>query len=209
MAMVEVGSGSTLVLLAVAAVICIILGMGMPPIGVYVLLAVAVAPSLVEVGVSPLAAHMFIFYLGMMSMVTPPVAIAAFFAANLAGSPPMKTGYTAMRFGWTAYIVPFLFVFAPSLLMQGSPLLVVQAVATALFGVWLISAGFVGYLFGPLGLQRRVLFCLAGFLLLVPAGAASWGEVSDMIGFALAVVLLAFEATTRRRRARPSPGVAE
>ena len=195
-------------LLLIASVICIILGMGMPPIGVYVLLAVAVAPSLIEVGVSPLAAHMFIFYLGMMSMVTPPVAIAAFFAANLAGSPPMKTGFTAMRFGWTAYIVPFLFVFAPSLLLQGDPLRVIQAVATALIGVWLTSAGFVGYLFQPMGIERRVLFAIAGILLLVPAGVAPWGESSDIFGFGLAAVLLAVEAALKRRRAR-APGVAE
>ncbi len=202
MALVEIGSGNMLVLLAVAAVICIILGMGMPPIGVYVLLAVAVAPSLVEVGVKPLAAHMFIFYLGMMSMVTPPVAIAAFFAANLAGSAPMHTGYTAMRFGWTAYIVPFLFVFAPSLLLQGNPMQIAQATVTALGGVWLISAGFVGYLFRPLPIDRRVLFVLAGFLLLVPAGAASWGQYSDILGLALAAGLLAIEATIRRRGVR-------
>jgi TRAP transporter 4TM/12TM fusion protein len=202
MALVEVGSGNMLVLLALAALICIILGMGMPPIGVYVLLAVAVAPSLVEVGVKPLAAHMFIFYLGMMSMVTPPVAIAAFFAANLAGSAPMHTGYTAMRFGWTAYIVPFLFVFAPSLLLQGNPMQIAQAVVTALAGVWLISAGFVGYLFRPLPSDRRVLFVVAGFLLLVPAGAASWGEISDIVGLALAAGLLAIEATIRRRNMR-------
>ncbi len=204
MALVEVGSGNTLVLLAVAAVICIILGMGMPPIGVYVLLAVAVAPSLVEVGVRPLAAHMFIFYMGMMSMVTPPVAIAAFFAANLAGSAPMHTGYTAMRFGWTAYIVPFLFVFAPSLLLQGAPMQIAQALVTALAGVWLVSAGFVGYLFRPLPLDRRVLFVVAGFLLLVPAGAASWGPLSDLVGLCLAVALLAVEATIRRRAVRPA-----
>ncbi len=202
MALVEVGSGNTLVLLAVAAIICIILGMGMPPIGVYVLLAVAVAPSLVQVGVQPLAAHMFIFYLGMMSMVTPPVAIAAFFAANLAGSPPMLTGYTAMRFGWTAYIVPFLFVFAPSLLLKGDPLQIAQAIVTALIGVWLISAGFVGYLFRPLPWDRRVLFFHAGFLLLVRAGAATWGPMTDLLGGALAAALLAVELSIRRRAVR-------
>jgi TRAP-type uncharacterized transport system fused permease subunit len=137
-----------------------------------------------------------------MSMVTPPVAIAAFFAANLAGSPPMLTGYTAMRFGWTAYIVPFLFVFAPSLLLKGDPLQIVQAVVTALIGVWLISAGFVGYLFRPLPWDRRVLFFLAGFLLLVPAGAASWGPMTDLAGGALAAALLAVELSIRRRAVR-------
>ena len=85
--LVKVGAGNVIALLVIAAVMCIVLGMGMPTLGVYVLLAVLVAPGLEQVGITPLAAHMFIIYLGMMSFVTPPVAIAAFFAANLAGAP--------------------------------------------------------------------------------------------------------------------------
>lgn len=101
-----------------------------PPVGVYVLLAVVVAPSLIEVGIPPLAAHMFILYFGLMSMITPPVAISAFFAANLASASPMKTAFAAMRLGWPAFIVPFLFVFSPSLLLlrrevRGGPRIVV------------------------------------------------------------------------------------
>jgi TRAP-type uncharacterized transport system fused permease subunit len=117
--LVKLGGGNLIVLLIIAALLCIVLGMGMPTIGVYVLLAVLIAPALVELGFDPLAAHMFILYLGMMSMITPPVAIGAFFAASLAGAEPMRTGFTAMRFGWTAYIVPFLFIFSPALLLQG------------------------------------------------------------------------------------------
>jgi len=116
--LVKLGGGNLIVLLVIAAMLCIVLGMGMPTIGVYVLLAVLIAPALIELGFSPLASHMFILYLGMMSMITPPVAIGAFFAASLAGAEPMRTGFTAMRFGWTAYIVPFLFIFSPALLLQ-------------------------------------------------------------------------------------------
>jgi TRAP-type uncharacterized transport system fused permease subunit len=195
MALVESGSGSTFVLL----VICIVLGMGMPPVGVYVLLAVVIAPSLVEVGVSPLAAHMFIFYLGMMSMITPPVAIAAFFAANLAGTSFMRTGYTAMRLGWTAYIVPFLFVFSPSFFLDGEPFEVVHAVATALGGVWLVSAGFVGYFIRPLAMDRRVLFVIAGVLLMLPATAAPWALLAELVGLVLGLLLVALEVTLGRR----------
>ena len=126
--LVKLGGSNLVVLLIIAGLMCIVLGMGMPTIGVYVLLAVLIAPSLVEVGFTPLASHMFILYLGMMSMVTPPVAIAAFFAASLAGAEPMRTGFTAMRFGWTAYIVPFLFIFSPSLLLQ-DPSVVNTAIA--------------------------------------------------------------------------------
>ncbi|MFH1490676.1 MAG: TRAP transporter fused permease subunit [Pseudomonadota bacterium] len=205
MALVEAGAGNVFYLLLLAAAICIVLGMGMPPVGVYVLLAVAVAPSLVEVGIPPLAAHMFIFYFGLMSMLTPPVAISAFFAANLANAPPMKTAFAAMRMGWPAYIVPFLFVFAPSLLLQGDFIQVLQAVATAIAGVWLVSAGFIGYFLSPLSIDRRVLFIIGGVMLLVPKGAVSWGLWSDIAGLVISVFVVALEII-RRRRTGPDRG---
>ncbi|MEM6341681.1 MAG: TRAP transporter fused permease subunit, partial [Pseudomonadota bacterium] len=121
-ALVDLGGGSLFALLAIAALVCIVLGMGMPTVGVYLLLAVLVAPSLVETGVEPIAAHLFIFYLGMMSMVTPPIGIGAFFAASIANASPMATAFEAMRLGWTAYIVPFLFVATPALLLIGTPI---------------------------------------------------------------------------------------
>ena len=117
--LVQVGQGDLLLLLLLSAIVCIILGMGLPTVGVYVLLAALVAPSLIEAGVQPIAAHMYVLYFGMMSMITPPIAIAAFAAASLAGADAMRTGFAACRFGWTAFIVPVLFVFSPSLLMVG------------------------------------------------------------------------------------------
>ncbi|MCC6006399.1 MAG: TRAP transporter fused permease subunit, partial [Rhodobacteraceae bacterium] len=151
MVLVQLGAGNLIAILMIAAVMCIVLGMGMPTLGVYVLLAVLVAPSLIEVGIDPLAAHMFILYLGMMSMITPPIAVGAFFAATLAGSEPMRTGFTAMRFGWTAYIIPFLFVFSPGLLLQGGlDLDTVLTIISALAGVWFISAAFAGFGLGRL-----------------------------------------------------------
>lgn len=169
-ALVDLGQGSLFLLLLISAIVCLILGMGMPTVGVYLLLAVLVAPSLIETGVEPIAAHLFIFYLGMMSMVTPPIGIGAFFAAAIAKAPPMETALAAMRFGWTAYIIPFLFVFSPSLLLIGSPGEIILAVSTAILGVYAISAAFVGWLHGPAGPMRRVLTGLAGVALLLPAG---------------------------------------
>ena len=118
--LVQVGSSSLLLLLILAALVSIILGMGMPTVGVYVLLAALVAPAMVKIGLSPMASHMFVMYFGMMSMITPPVALAAYAAASLANTDPMKTGWIAMRFGWIAFIIPFLFIRAPSLLLEGS-----------------------------------------------------------------------------------------
>ncbi len=207
--LVQLGAGSILALLVLSALLCIVLGMGMPTLGVYVLLAVLIAPSLVEVGISPLAAHMFILYLGMMSMITPPVAIAAFFAASLAGSEPMRTGFTAMRFGWTAYIVPFLFVFSPSLLLDTTdPVQTAIAISSAMAGVWIVSAGFIGYAFRPLSLPIRIGIIIGGFALLMPAEIGAWAAWTDIAGLILSVALLTFEflgARRERTAAVPQP----
>jgi len=201
--LVDLGEGNLIVLLLMAGVICIVLGMGMPTVGVYILLAVLIAPSLIEVGVDPMAAHMFIFYFGMMSMITPPVAIAAFFAANLADAPPMRTGFSAMRFGWTAYIVPFLFVFSPSLLFRGDLTEMVTALATAIGGVWLVSAGVTGFFTRDLTIVGRLAFALAGLLLMMPRNAADWGLWTDIAGAITGIALVAWEISRSRRARAP------
>ncbi len=198
--LVKLGGGNVIALLIIAALMCIVLGMGMPTLGVYVLLAILVAPSLVEVGFEPLPAHMFILYLGMMSFITPPVAIGAFFAASLAGAPPMRTGFTAMRFGWTAFIVPFLFIFSPSLLLQSdSVATTVVAVATAVSGVWLASAGMIGYFTRPMPVATRAGFLIAGLCLLIPQDLTAWSAWTDLLGIALAALLISYEVAGARR----------
>lgn len=185
-AMVDLGQGNVFLLLLISAIVCLILGMGMPTVGVYLLLAVLVAPSLVQSGVEPIAAHLFIFYLGMMSMVTPPIGIGAFFAAAIANGSPIATAWEAMRFGWTAYIIPFLFVFSPALLLIGDPVEIIVAVGTAIVGVYAISAAFVGWFQGPVGTGRRFLIGLAGIALLLPPGIGAeltyWINGSGLIG---------------------------
>jgi TRAP transporter 4TM/12TM fusion protein len=196
---VEAGGENLFVLLLIAAVLCIVLGMGMPTVGVYILLAILIAPSLVEVGVSPLAAHMFILYLGMMSLITPPVAVAAFFAASIAKAPPMATGWTCMRFGWTAYVVPFLFVFSPSLLLQGTPGDLIIDVSSAIAGVWLVSAGMIGYFARHLDLIGRAAFLTAGTLLLIPSELGSWAIWTDWIGWLMGAAVVYWDVSSARR----------
>lgn len=201
--LVSLGAGQILLLLVVAAFLCILLGMGMPTLGVYVLLAVLIAPALVEVGVSPLAAHMFILYLGMMSFVTPPVAIAAFFAANLAKADPLKTSWYAMRFSWTAYIIPFLFVFSPSLLLQGGSIVdIVLAVATAAAGVWICSAGMIGYGVRHMSVGTRIAFIVGGGLLLLPPEMASWSAYANIVGLVISAVMVGMELIASRSEAK-------
>jgi TRAP transporter 4TM/12TM fusion protein len=199
--LVQLGAGNILLLLFIAALLCIVLGMGMPTLGVYVLLAVLVVPALVEVGISPLAAHMFILYLGMMSFVTPPLAIAAFFAANLAKADPMKTGWYAMRFSWAAYIVPFLFVFSPSLLLQSASCTqIVLSFATAAVGVWFVSAAMIGYGLRRMPLLSRLASGIGGFMLLVPPEAADWAGPLNLVGLALVAAVLVMEVLAWRAR---------
>ncbi|MCG8690263.1 MAG: TRAP transporter fused permease subunit, partial [Minwuiales bacterium] len=148
---------STLALLVLAAGVSIVLGMGMPTVAVYVLLAALVAPALVRLGIEPIAAHLFVLYFGMMSMITPPVAIAAFAAASLGGADPMRTGFEAMKFGWPAYVLPFAFALNPALILQGGAATAsLLGVLTAAAGVLAVSVAIIGYVGRPLGAPARV-----------------------------------------------------
>ena len=186
-------------MLALTAVIAIVLGLGLPTVGVYIIMATLIAPALVKVGITPMAAHMFLLYFGVMSMVTPPVALSAFAAANIAGSDVDKTGWTATRIGWAAYIVPFLFALSPSLLMQGPPLVIAWAVLSAAVGIWLGTIGVVGYFYAPVAARTRALFIAAGVLTLIPADMFPGALFTDLAGLALGAFLVAREL--RRRRA--------
>ncbi len=202
----QIGDGNLLVLLVLSAVVCIVLGMGMPTIGVYVLVATLVAPAMTQSGVSPMAAHMFVLYYGMLSFITPPVCIGAFFAAKLAGAEQMKTGFFAMRFGWSAFVVPFLFVYSPSLLLEGEATDLIHDIATAFGGVWLISVGFVGYFVRRLDVALRIGFVAAGALMLMPATAFAGAFWTDVAGVAMAAALIAY---LRRSRAGERSAPAE
>ncbi|HYZ25970.1 MAG TPA: TRAP transporter fused permease subunit [Geminicoccaceae bacterium] len=191
--LVQVGAGEPLVLLVLAAAVCIVLGMGLPTLGVYVILATLVAPALIEVGIQPIAAHLYVLYFGMMSMITPPVAIAAFAAASIADADPMRTGFAAMRFGWSAYIVPFLFVASPSLLLIGEPATVAIAAITAVMGVWLVSIALAGHFVRAIAPGLRLLFAGAGLLALIPAAAFEGALYTDIAGALLGGILIGRE----------------
>ncbi len=202
--LVQLGDGEPLTLLALAALVCVVLGMGLPTLGVYVILAALVAPALVEVGINPVAAHLYVLYFGMMSMITPPVAIAAFAAAGIAKSAPMQTGFEAMRLGWTAYIVPFLFVASPSLLLIGTWQSVTLAVLTAVMGVWLVSIAIAGQFTRSLGAALRIAFAAAGLCALIPAGAFALAIWTDIAGVLAGTALIVREIVATRGRAAPA-----
>ncbi len=196
--LVQVGGSSLIALLALSAIVCIILGMGLPTLGVYVLLAALVAPALIQLGVEPIAAHLYVLYFGMMSMITPPIALAAFAAATIARAPAMATGWSAMRFGWVAYVIPVLFVFSPTLILIGAPLEIGIAILTAVMGVWLVSAALAGFFRGALSPVTRGLFAAAGLLALVPADAFPGAIYSDFVGVAAGLGLMLRDGLKQR-----------
>ena len=198
-AVVNLGGGSLFVLLMIAAVICIILGMGMPTVGVYILLATMVAPAIVQAGVPELAAHLFILYFGMMSMITPPIAMAAYAAATISRSSPMATGWASMKLGWVAYVMPFMFVIYPPLLMDGTVVEVLTAIVTSMFGVYFFSVTVVGYFSRRLSMAQRCLLAAAGIGAMMPHGALTHGVWVNVAAIALGIVLILREYFAGRR----------
>ena len=191
----QFAGGSLFILLPLVAVASLILGMGMPTLSVYIVLAILLAPTMVELGVEPMAAHLFILYLGAASMVTPPVCIAAYAGAAIAKASPMRTGFAAARFGVIAYIVPFLFVFFPALLFQGPLSGILIATVTAMFGCFALSAALTGYLFQGLSAVRRILFALSGIGLMIPVQGQFVGFclVCNLASAVIMLLLFAFE----------------
>ena len=201
--LVDAVGGNGILLLGISAVICIILGMGMPTSGVYVLLAALVAPSLVEAGIQPIAAHLFILYFGMMSMITPPVALAAFAAATITKDDPLRTGFAAMRIGWAAFILPFVFVATPAILMDTGWGSIALNAGLAAVGIIAVTAGIVGFWGRRLGALLRIALTLLGGLAL-PLGFLPEAELLH-IPAALAAIAL---AVALRLRA-PAPSSSE
>ena len=175
--LVYLAGENVLILLIMGALTSFILGIGMTVTAAYIFLAIVLVPALTNSGLDPLASHMFVMYWGMLSFITPPVALAAFAAASVANVSPMRAGFEAMRLGAIIYFVPFFFVFNPALLLQGSIIENIQSITTALIGVAVVSSALQGYLigFGDLGkgikgLVVKLLIGFSGLTLALPAG---------------------------------------
>ena len=184
--LVNISEHSVFLLLAISAIISIILGMGMPTVGVYVLLAALIAPSLIQLGFDKISVHLFILYFGMMSMITPPIAIAAFAAAGLAKADPMATGWEAMKFGWIAYVIPFVFILSPGILLQGDW----TAIAYSIPGVWFGSIAAVGYFSGILSPAIRTCFVVLAVGLFWPSEGGDMGQFLNWAGLLGGMALL-------------------
>ncbi|MBL6967157.1 MAG: TRAP transporter fused permease subunit [Desulfobacteraceae bacterium] len=163
-----ISGGNLMALLIMIGLAAFILGMGMTAVGVYILTVVLLAPALIKAGVEPIAAHMFLFYFGCLSFITPPVCVDAYIAAGISGGSPFKTGFRAMRLGFAAYLVPWAFVFNPGILMIGSPLNIISASCFVTLGAISIGVAFEGYFLKKLRMWEKVLVALSGICIFVP-----------------------------------------
>ncbi len=189
---VTLSGGYLSVALALTGIGSILLGMGLPTTAAYVVLAALGAPALIQLGVPPLAAHLFIFYFGCISNVTPPVALAAYAAAGLAGAPPLRTAVTAMGLATTGFLVPFMFVYGSALLLAAPLHEVLLAITTASAGVVALAAATTGHGRRPIAWWERVLLAAAAIGLIKP------GLLTDLLG--LVVLLLVFASPGAKKK---------
>ncbi|MDP2720009.1 MAG: TRAP transporter permease [Dehalococcoidia bacterium] len=180
--LVNLAGKNIYILLLITALASTVLGMGLPVVTCYILLVVLVAPALVNLGITPIAAHMFVFYFGVLSFITPPIAAAAYVAAGIARTGFMSVGWKAMQLGIVAYIVPFFFVLNQNLLMKGSAGDILIVFITACIGVAFLSVGIGGYFIRHIGRFSRILFTIGGLGMMFP------GWQSDLLGL-LPVIL--------------------
>jgi TRAP transporter 4TM/12TM fusion protein len=209
--LLHLAGGRPMLLILMGAVTSFLLGMGMTITACYIFLAVLLAPSLIQVGLDPLAVHMFIMYWGMVSFITPPVALAAFAASSVAKSHPMETGFQAMKIGSVIYFVPFFFVLNPSLVLQGEMFDFIGHFITALIGIVFVCGGLQGYQFGVGDLRRcgalempvRAALVVGGLMFTAPGGGLMpWSPV-QMTAAAFAVTLPALLLAVMMRRRSP------
>ncbi len=196
-ALLDLAGGKLLPAMFFTMITSLILGMGVPTTANYVITSTIAAPALLQMGVPVMAAHMFAFYFGIIADVTPPVALAAFAGAGIAGSDPMRTGVNASKLAIAAFVVPYIFVLSPTLLMiDATPATVLWSTCTALIGMVGLSAAMIGYFLAPANPIVRILFFCGGLLLVDP------GLFTDVIGAGILAALMVFQYIKRKRIAK-------
>ena len=178
---VKISHGNMFLTLLLVAVVCLVLGMGMTTSAVYISVATIMAPALIRLGIEPLCAHLFVLYYGCICVITPPVALASFTAAGISGASPSKTGWTSFRIGLVAFLVPFIFVYQPVMLMYGTIPEILLCAVTSMIGCWCLAAMIEGWFSTKLKPWERVLFGAGGLFLMIP------GAATDVAGVVLAL----------------------
>lgn len=197
--LVDISGGNLLILLFLTMLTSLILGMGMPTTAAYIVLAMTVAPAITRIGVDPIAAHLFVFYFGIISAITPPVALAAYAGAAIAETNPMKAGFTAWKIGLAAFLIPYMFVYGPPLLLQGSATQVIAAMISAGVGIVALGSGVQGYFLTKLNLIQRVIM-IAASLLLIKAG-----YLTDIAGYSIVCVFVLLQLANKKSKKKVNP----
>jgi TRAP transporter 4TM/12TM fusion protein len=196
--LLSVANNSLFLALVLTMIACLILGMGIPTTANYVIMATITAPIVIRMGVPVMAAHMFVFYFGIVADITPPVALAAYAGAAIAKANPIKTGITATRLAITAFIIPYIFVFNPSMLFIDTTILeVIRIVITSCIGMFGLAIGLEGYMLKKIPLLERLMAIAGGLLLIDP------GFFSDMIGLVLIALVVCFQVLGTKGRTSP------
>jgi len=190
---IDLSMGYLLLALPLTAVACLALGMGVPTTASYIIISSLAVPALINYGVVAIAAHMFIFYFATRADVTPPVALAAYAGAGIAGANPSKTGYTAFWLGMAGYIIPFMFIYGPELMLRGSPLHILWATLTATVGIVFLAAGVQRCMFLRTTWYESLMFFAGALLLIKP------GLTTDLFGFAFGGFALASQMLRNRK----------
>jgi len=194
MIIINYSGGNLLLALFFSMIVAIILGMGMPTTAAYAISASVLAPALIQLKVPPMAAHLFIFYFACLSALTPPVALAAFAAAAIANAKTWDVGWQAMRFAIAGFIIPYMFVYGPAMVLIGSPMEITMAVISGLLGTLALAAGVQGWLLKRASWMERGVLIIAALLLIKP------GWITDLIGFGLLIIVAVFQYTRIKKK---------
>lgn len=196
----EISKGNLLLTLILVMIMSIIMGMGMPTVAVYIVLATVAAPVLVKLNIPTLTAHFFCFYFGILACITPPVAVPSYAAAAIAGSNPSRTGWAAFKMAIPAFLIPYVFVYEPSMLLNEIDVVsTVACIFTAIMGVYLVAVGLEGYLVRMMPKWKRILAFSAGIFCIVPE------HITDIVGVAVLIYLIFTERRAAKLEKAASP----
>ncbi len=198
--LVPIAQDSMFLALFLTMLCCIVLGMGVPTTANYVIMATITAPILIKMGIPALAAHMFVFYFGIVADITPPVALAAYAGSAIAKSNPLKTGVTATRLAIAAFVIPYMFAYNPKMLFIDAGVFdVVSIIITSFIGIYAVAAGMEGHMFVKLPVWQRLLTLAGGLMLIVPE------TITDIVGIALVVLIIVIQKLSEKKHKAIAP----
>ncbi|MBS1483145.1 MAG: TRAP transporter fused permease subunit [Clostridium sp.] len=189
----NVGSSYLILALLITMLVCMLLGMALPTVAAYLVANVLFVPTLIGLNIQPLQANMFVFYFGIMAQITPPVCVASFTAAGIAGADSMKTGLTGFAYALVAFLVPFIFIYDPSILLVGTPLEIVKGTLILFIGTYLLASGMAGFFLVPLNRIERGILLASAILIIIPE------TITDIIGIAVAVTFFVICSAKKRK----------